>query len=463
MRNNKKLMIIIVLMAILVIIPFSTGAGNIINSLGTQGDNEEKDNVQGEVSLEVEEFNVKITLDNPQASLSIDGRWVQPGWHKLSRGKHELGLAGEGIKKKTLDYFIEGDTNIVLKTEKPESKLAYYKTLTVGSLPKGMEFTLDGKYLFIALLGEPAVIQMDWDTMNIIKRIEPPQSKFTKGGFVEIGVSPLADAVLTSQMNTASVHKIPLTGEKAFEITESVSTGGSWSKVVTFSSDGELFAVSNWSSYDISFFKYPEMTFIKKAKISGIPRGMAFADNNRTLYVSNYSNGALHKIDIEKGKVVDTTTSKRLGALRHLVIDEEKNLLYASDMQKESILIYQLPGMKVIKEIRVDYNPNTIALSPDNKYLFVSCRGPNAKSTYLDRSPRDGYLYVIDTEKQAVIEKRKLGNQPTALAVHPTGQYVTVSNFRDNNIEIFKVDEYVGRIDDQLIQLDSEKTKKNPE
>jgi DNA-binding beta-propeller fold protein YncE len=111
-------------------------------------------------------------------------------------------------------------------------------------------------------------------------------------------------------------------------------------------------------------------------------------------------------------------------------------------MRRARIYIYNLKAGKIEAEIPVDRNPNTIALSPDGRYLFVSCRGPNAPETYLARSPRSGELHVIDTATRKVVDRRALGNQPTALAVHPSGRYLAVSNFRDNNIEFYRIDGY---------------------
>ncbi|PKM88594.1 MAG: hypothetical protein CVU87_07130 [Firmicutes bacterium HGW-Firmicutes-12] len=414
------------------------GQGSSIRAAQTQ----EEDT--GLVSV-AKEYKVKITVNNKKARVFVDGNPQEQGTVMLAEGIHSLDVSGEGIKSKAISFNVNQDRELNVKTDPPESRLTHQNTLAVGSLPKGMEFTKDGKYLFISLLGESAIVMLDSESedMQIIKRIEPADKRYKNAGFVEIGISPLEDAVLASQMTTASVHRIPLTGETPFEITETIPTGGTWSKVITFNSDGSKFAVSNWTSWDVTIFSYPEMKLLQKISIPGIPRGMVFADEDKTLYVSNYSNGALHKVDLTKGKVVSTISVKRLGALRHLVLDEEKNIMYASDMQMECINVYDLTAFKLIKQIKVDYNPNTIAFSPDKKYLYVSCRGPNAKTTYLDRSPRNSYLYIIDCEKQEVIERRELGNQPTALAVHPSGKYITVSNFRDKNIEIYQVDEMI--------------------
>lgn len=390
------------------------------------------------------EYTIKFVVDNPKALLSVDNMPLSSHTVKLTEGKHLLEVSGDKIKQKTLEFCVTKDDTYRLKTDPPASMVSHLRTVSVGSLPKGMEFTLDGKFLFVALLGIPAIEVIDGETLEVIQRIRPQEKPYNKGEFVEIAISPREDAILASQMSTASIHRIPLTVDEDndFKITSSVSSQGTWSKVVAFSKSGNLFAVSNWSSYDISLFTYPEMTFLKKIPVKGIPRGMVFADNDTTLYVSNYSNGALHKIDLEKAKVVDTIypPGKKTGALRHLVLDQEKNILYASDMQFESINVYDLNEMKLFKQIRVDYNPNTIALSPDNRYLYVSCRGPNAASTYLDRSPRAGRLYIIDCSTLEVVDTRILGNQPTALAVHPSGEYLGVSNFRDNNIEFYKIE-----------------------
>lgn len=392
----------------------------------------------------IQEYKFTLIIDSPKVQASIDGSPLQGLSGKLAYGSHTLEIQGQGYKSKKLDLFITKDTTLVLKMDPAQSSLTHLRTVGVGSLPKGMDYTLDGRCLFIALLGEPAVVMLDGMSLEYLKRIEPADKKYAQGEFVEIAVPPQGDAVLASQMTTASVHRIPLEGDKSLEISESVSTHGIWSKVIAFSGDGQFFAVSNWSSQDVSLFRYPAMEFIKKVKIPGIPRGMIFAHEDKSLYVTNYSTGALHRIDLEQGKVVETIKSPWQGALRHLAIDEEKGLLYASEMFKGYVFIYDFKEKTIIKQIKVDSNPNTIALTPDKKYLFVSCRGPNAKTSYLDRSPRSGRLYMIDCATQAIADMRILGNQPTALAIHPTGKYVAVSNFRDKNIEVYGIDRYVN-------------------
>ena len=58
---------------------------------------------------------------------------------------------------------------------------------------------------------------------------------------------------------------------------------------------------------------------------------------------------------------------------------------------------------KIINTFKVFDNPNTIELTPDNKYLYVSCRGKNAQETYLTRSPNNGKIVVIDLDKKKIL------------------------------------------------------------
>jgi DNA-binding beta-propeller fold protein YncE len=397
------------------------------------------------VNWELYQYELALAVD-PHApgeeagrvELALNGKTVIPGRLQLPYGEYELKVGGAGIKPKTVTFFLDKDTRLHFKTDPAGSLLTQIKTMEVGIQPKGMAFSNDGRYLFVALLGEAAVEVIDGETLEKTGRIVPAEPEFRKGGFVEIGVSPAGDQIVASKMETATVHFIPLSGADRLEMTGHLATGGTWSKVVAFSPAGDYLAVSNWSSEDVSVFSYPEKKLIAKVKIPGIPRGLAFAGGS--LFVTNYSTGALHRIDTGNWQLVESIDSPRQGALRHVVAGRDPNILFASDMRRARVYIYNLKAKKIEAEIPVDRNPNTIALSPDGRYLFVSCRGPNAPETYLARSPRSGELHVIDTIARQVVDRRVLGNQPTALAVHPSGRYLAVSNFRDNNIEFYRID-----------------------
>ncbi len=85
------------------------------------------------------------------------------------------------------------------------------------------------------------------------------------------------------------------------------------------------------------------------------------------------------------------------------------------------------------------YLKNTIQLSLDGKYLFVSCRGPNNSAGYTLRSPRSGKLYLISTDNFEVLKVWTGGNQPTGLGLSPDGRYLATTDFHDARLNVYMI------------------------
>lgn len=180
---------------------------------------------------------------------------------------------------------------------------------------------------------------------------------------------------------------------------------------------------------------------IRKIKTVKTPRGIWLTKDGNYLYVAGFENGEIEKIDLKtlERKVILKTG----GAMRHIVGDEEKGILYVSDMAKNMIFKVFIETDKVFEFVETDNNPNTISLSPDGKILFVSCRGKNAtKDNYYIPGPEWGSILLFDAESGELLDAIVGGNQPTALAVSSDGNYLAFSNFLDSNLEIFKIPSY---------------------
>jgi DNA-binding beta-propeller fold protein YncE len=128
------------------------------------------------------------------------------------------------------------------------------------------------------------------------------------------------------------------------------------------------------------------------------------------------------------------------GAPRHIVVDSDDQYAYVSDMGIGSIWVYDLAENTIAGRVAVWYNANTIDLSPDDRYLYVSTRGPNNPLGYRYRSLRDGRIYVVRTADRRVTEVIPGTNQPTGLDVSPDGRLLAFSNFQDNTVELYRID-----------------------
>ena len=216
----------------------------------------------------------------------------------------------------------------------------------------------------------------------------------------------------------------------------SFPAGGKWSKVIASDSGERRIYVSNWDSRTISIIDPDKYEVVARIKVPGIPRGLAPSPDNRYLYAAIYSSGKVVKIDCASRKVIKTIDLGD-GAPRHLVVAPSKRVLYVSDMYYGSVFTIDLRTDKVLRKVHVGSNLNTIVLSRDEKYLFISSRGKNSAKGYLEKGPEFGKMFVYRTSSGRIIDWTWGKNQPTGLDVSPDDSTVVLTDFLDGKIEIY--------------------------
>ncbi len=354
---------------------------------------------------------------------------------KVRNGVHHISISAPGYQTKTYTLPLYGSHTIEDKLEKSISMLVPLGEIACGSNPKSVEFTPDGRFLVSALLGGKGVDVFSVESLKKIKTIEFPASYASKSGFVEIAFVPHRNEMWVSQMTTASVHVIDLS---SFTYKFTFATTGVWSKVILVSNDEKTAFVSNWSSRDISVVDIDSHKVAKRIKVSGIPRGMILSQDGRFLYTCIFDKSLVQKVDVKSGKIVRSLEFGK-GAARHIVADTVQRRFYFSDMGRGSVFALSHTNDSLLKEIPVGKKLNTIKLSPDGRFLFVSSRGPNGPQGYYKKGLEFGKIYVIDTETLTVAEWIWGRNQPTGLALSPDGSLLAFTDFLDNLIEVYRI------------------------
>jgi len=257
-------------------------------------------------------------------------------------------------------------------------------------------------------------------------------------GGVEVIFSGNGQKAYISQMETAQIFEIDT---KTKKILRTFSTNSSWTKIIELSADEKTLFASNWCGDDISEIDLTTGRLRRRIPTVDTPRGLYPTTDGKTLYVAGFGNGEIEKIDLAtgKGKIIYNSG----GAMRHIVADEERGLLYISDMAKNVIWQLSLKNDQVTKFVNTDRNPNTIAFSPDKKILFVSCRGENASAeNYYIPGPEWGSVLLFDTESGQMLDAIVAGNQPTALDISVDGKLLVFSDFLDSRLEVFQIPSY---------------------
>ncbi len=387
------------------------------------------------------------------ARLSVDGEAVGfasgPGATvtelPITFGVHSIEISRDGSRSIRREVEVNGPTELTVKLLPEESRHEYLATYQTGRQPKQVVFTPDGSRIFVPLLGDDGMDIIDFATGRVHHVSIPEHGVHL--GFVEGVFSESGDRFYLSQMTTGRIHEFevippPAEAESANlpRLLRSATTGGRWPKVIALSPDGSQIAVSNWLSHDVSIMDPGTLDREQRVIPGGVtPRGIAFTSGGASsLLVTFYDSGEIIRIDTASWTPV--ATAETSGSPRHIVIDGLNEFAYVSDMALGTVWVYDLAADNVANQIPVWYNANTIDLTPDGRYLYVSTRGPNNSGGYGLRSPENGRIYAIRTDDREVVEVIAGGNQPTDLAVSPDGTLLAFSNFQDDTVEAYAID-----------------------
>lgn len=351
----------------------------------------------------------------------------------LTAGSVKVTLTKAGYQAKHAELTLDRPTRLALWLDKPGQLLGCLAVFGCGPAPKGLVFTPDSRRVWVTMLdGQPSVEIYDPATGDKLDGIS-----LGKHGAVEVAFSTDGTKAYASQMQTALVYEIDVA---THEVLRKLDTQSSWSKFVAPSADGKAIFVSNWCGDDVSEIDLASGELRRRIPTVKTPRGLYPTSDGKYLYVAGFGKGDLERVDLASGKRKLLFSSG--GALRHLVADPARGVIYTSDMVKDVIWATDTRTGKTRRFASTDEKPNTIDLSPDGRVLFVSCRGENNARSYYLPGPEWGSILVFDTATGRGLDAIVGGNQCTALDVSPDGKTLVFSDFLDNRLRTYTVPSY---------------------
>lgn len=320
---------------------------------------------------------------------------------------------------------------------KQGSRFSLQQYVRTGKQPKSATF-IDSRRISVPLLADPGIDIIDFVSGNV-RRIAPPRKYARHAGFVESLVLPDRGELWVTQMHNSRIHIFDI---KSLNYLHTIKLRSSYPKVLLYDPDRHLVYCSSWVSRNIAIIDPNKRKEIRRIQAGGVPRGMALGEREGFLYVAQFSatlnssgDGRLVKIDLKSGRIAKILSGR--GSKRHLVKDS-RGRLYVTDMSHGTVEVFDLKNDRVIKTIRVYAKPNTIVLDPGEKYLYVSCRGPNGRNGYTRPGPAMGRIYVIELENFTISEFWEGGNQPTGLCISIDGRTLVSTDFLDHAIRIYR-------------------------
>jgi YVTN family beta-propeller protein len=192
-------------------------------------------------------------------------------------------------------------------------------------------------------------------------------------------------------------------------------------KVMVLSDDGTKLFAANWSGESVTEIDTATGKTIRTLPVGLHPRGMALARDGK-LYVANFDG---ESIDVFDGP--DYGHTYRLAVCRiprHLALSPDEKTLFISCYHDSEVHALDLATELVTHTVKVGANPKSLEASRDGRYVFTADYGEDAH----------GFSVVDTTDWTARIFSIPGMDRGSGIAVTPDGQHALVTGWYDNHV-----------------------------
>jgi len=193
---------------------------------------------------------------------------------------------------------------------------------------------------------------------------------------------------------------------------------------VAISPDGRLAYVARRDAGVVSVLDTSINKVLAEVPIpAGPPQYIAFAPDGRRAYVSVYN----ADLTINAVAVLDTRTTKLLETIPvnkkpyALAVSPDQKYVYVPSHDSAVIDIIDIAANKVVQSVPVAPNPHWVTFDADGSHVYIANHDSNVIS-------------IMDTTTNAVTATIPVGTSPHSIAVAPDGKQVAVVCFTSNDV-----------------------------
>ena len=292
-------------------------------------------------------------------------------------------------------------------------------TIPVGTRPRGVRVSRDGKTVFVALSGSPkcpptmpdeeceklttdkskdGIAVVDVATRKVV-RVLPGGSDPETFDISEDGTTLF---VSNEDAHTASIVDIPSGKVRA------TLAVGKEPEGVRLQPDGAVVYVTGETDHNLTLIDTRAGKVIGYIGVGKRPRDLAFTPDGSRAYVTSEIDGTVWVIDVparKASKVIELPQgSKPMG----VVVSADGKRVYVANGRGGTVSVIDAATNTVTATVRVGERPWGIVLSSDGRKLYTA-NGPSNDVT------------VVDTEKMRVVKRIPVGKIPWGVAVSPSG------------------------------------------
>jgi DNA-binding beta-propeller fold protein YncE len=313
-------------------------------------------------------------------------------------------------------------------------QLVYTQTLRSQVGIKSIFFNSDGTKLYALYLEGMHIDEFSQTTKKLLRRIsfkptkspgldyksnriipsfaeKPVEACFTHAGkilWVSLhnagGISPiiLDSSILNRSTVKSRLNKTTYINDLERGIKTTVEfpviQTGKIPKVIAKTANDKYLLVSNWGSKTISVLMIndsvpPYGTKIATIPTSATPRGIAVDDKNNNTYVGIMGGNTIIRINNKTWKVEKNIIVPKNP--RHLIMDSLGHL-FVSFNEVSEVACIETKTDKLLFKAQTHSQPRTIALSGNQKFLFITCYAGNKLDIFKINNRSFQKLYAIN-------------------------------------------------------------------
>ncbi|MBX3185667.1 MAG: YncE family protein [Labilithrix sp.] len=292
-------------------------------------------------------------------------------------------------------------------------KIEVQEVEDTGSMPKGAMLSNDGKKFYVTNFGQldkKNITIYDAHTLAPIGQIDVP------GVIVESALSPDGKTLYVSNFRRSSVMFIDLATKS---VSHEIKTG-THPKVLVVSPDGKSLFAANWASKSVSQIDVATATVVRTLSVGRQPRGMAISKAGK-LYVANFFGDS---IDVFEGPELDK--QHRLPACkcpRHLALSPDEKTLYISCLNANAVHAMDVATETVQHRVSVGNAPKSISVSHDGRWVYTADYGESRSVSVVDTHDWTSRIFPI-----AAMDRG------SGVAVGPDGKHALVTGWYDGHV-----------------------------
>jgi YVTN family beta-propeller protein len=274
-------------------------------------------------------------------------------------------------------------------------------TIPVGTRPRGVKVSPDGRTVYVALSGShkcpPSMPDEECEKLKADK---------SKDGIAEVDV----------------------VGRRVTR----VLPGGSDPEQFDISSDGKRLYISNEDAGTASIVDVKSGTIDTTVKVGAEPEGVRISPDGKLVYITAESDTSIRVLDANTGAVMGRIKVDRRP--RDVAFTPDGKHAYATAEVGGTVSLIDVPRSRVIAHIRLpkDAKPMGVQVSPDGKRVYVA-------------TGRGGTVVAIDATTNKIVGSLKVGQRPWGIALTRDGKKLYTANGPSNDVSVVDTDSLVVR------------------